>query len=322
MIYKVGSFNVHNLSYFSNRDKLDAIANIINQFDIIALQEVLSGGKMLPNLKFRLGDNWECSQNNWLDPQTDSKWYPYLGDDKRGEGYVFIWRKDKFTLPINEKGKAFEPRIYRQYKVNRSSGEMRLIRDPAYGRFQFIDMPTAELRLIDTHIVYKKPSQDNLAKDVDFGSYTMRQNEFRVLAREIYTRINDNRNFYNNAVPYTIILGDYNLNLAESGAGSPIVPSALVFDEQQNELKTSQELGADGIYHIRTEQTDLSTVNHDGNQYSSNYDHFSYDETVKSAVVQGSPHRLKSVVEEAGGFKEYKEKVSDHIPVMVEISFK
>lgn len=320
MVYRVGSFNTQNLSHNSKVEKLDAVADIIHEFDIIALQEVLTEGNMIPNLKCRLGDNWEFSE--WLDPKTDSKWYPYLGKDNRQEGYVFAWRKDRFTLPVNEKGKTYEPRIWRQYRVDRASGELRLIRDPAYGRFQLADMPTSELRLITTHVVYKKPSEDNLLKAIDFGSYTMRQNEFRVLAREIYTRINDNRNFYNSAVPYTIILGDYNMNLAESGAGSPTVPSVLIFDGRQNELKTKEKISSDGIYHIKTEQADLSTVSRDGDQLSSNYDHFSYDEEVRSEVVQGIPHRLDSVVQKAGGIKEYKEKVSDHIPVMVEISLK
>lgn len=322
MTYKVGSFNVRNLSFSSDKEKLDRIAEIIKKFDIVALQEVLSEGKMLENLKFRLGDIWECSDKYWLNPQTDSKWYPYLGKDMRGEGYVFLWRKDRFALPINEKGKTFEPRIFRQYKVNSGSGELRLIRDPAYGRFQFVDMPTAELRLITTHIVYSKPYEDNLSKTIDFGSYTMRRNEFKVIAREIYTRINDNRNFYNAAVPYTIILGDYNMNLEKSGAGSPFVPSAVVFDGQANELRTKERIGEDGIYHITTEQADLSTISRDGDKYASNYDHFSYDVSVKAKVIQGSPHRLDSVVNDAGGFKEYKEKVSDHVPVMVEVSLK
>ena len=232
MSYIIGSFNVRNLSWGAagSRD-LDVIASIIKKCDIIALQEVLSEGKILEgphlndvegqakayeySLKSRLGDNWDMC---WLDPKTNSKWYPFLGEDSRGEGYAFLWRKDKFSCPLNEHKKEVRPRIYRQYRTDKI-GENRLIRDPGYGRFQFVDMPNAELRLIATHIIYGKPDKENLSKEIDHGATELRKKEFQVLARSIYTSISDDRNNINSIVPYTIVLGDYNLNLYESGAG-------------------------------------------------------------------------------------------------------
>ena len=173
MPYKIGSFNVRNLSLGAGAKRdLDMMASIIREFDIIALQEVLSEGKILQgislndasgqarayeySLKSRLGSNWDMC---WLDPQTSSKWYPYLGDDSRGEGYAFLWRTDKFKCPVNTYGKEIRPRIYRQYRTDFSRGEMKLIRDPGYGRFQLVDMPNAEIRLITTHLIYKKPKK-------------------------------------------------------------------------------------------------------------------------------------------------------------------
>lgn len=335
MSYKIGSFNVRNLSFGAGASRdLDMIADIIKEFDIIALQEVLSEGKILQgitlndvsgqakayeySLKSRLGSNWDMC---WLDPSTDSKWYPYLGDDSRGEGYAFLWRKDKFKCPLNAYGKEIRPRIYRQYRTDPSRGEMKLIRDPGYGRFQLIDMPNAEIRLITTHIVYNKPSEDNLSKTVDFGAYMMRLNEFNVLARSIYTSVSDDHNDVNCVVPYTIILGDYNLNLWESGAGSPYVPAVMVIDSQKRILGTTSEYMDNGFYLIHTKQTDLSTINKEADDYASNYDHFTFDDRTGSHVVQGLPHRL-NVVERAGDYKTYKDKVSDHIPVMLEIDLK
>ena len=332
MSYKIGSFNVRNLSFgASTRRDLDMMADIIREFDIIALQEVLSEGKILqgptPNdvsgqakaceysLKSRLGDNWDMC---WLDPQTDSKWYPYIGDDSRGEGYAFMWRKDKFACPVNAYGKVVRPRIIHQYKTDSSKGEMRLIRDPGYGRFQLIGMQNAEIRLITTHIVYKKPSEDNLSKTVDHGVYVMRQNEFNVLARNIYTSISEDHNDINCSVPYTIILGDYNLNLPESGAGSPYVSKVMVINKQKNILDTTIQLAPNGSYIIHTMQSDLSTINKDADNYASNYDHFTFDEHTRSSVVQGTPHRINAV-ERVGDYKTYKEKISDHIPIMLEI---
>ncbi len=335
MTYKIGSFNVRNLSFGAGASRdLDMIADIIRQFDIIALQEVLSEGKILEgisvndvsgqakayeySLRSRLGDNWDMC---WLDPKTDSKWYPYVGDDSRGEGYAFLWRKDIFTCPENEYGKVIRPRIIHQYRTDSSRGEMKLIRDPGYGRFQLRDMPNVEIRLITTHIVYKKPSEDNLSKVVDFGAYVMRRNEFNVLARSIYTSVSEDHNDINCVVPYTVILGDYNLNLAESGAGTPFVPAIMVVDSKKNILGTEGELAANGFYLMHTTQSDLSTINKDADAYASNYDHFTYDEHTRSSVVIDRPHRLNAV-EKAGGYQIYKEKISDHIPVMLEISLK
>ncbi len=333
MPYKIGSFNVRNLSLGAGAKRdLDMIADIIRQFDIIALQEVLSEGKILQgislndvsgqakayeySLKSRLGANWDMC---WLDPKTESQWYPYLGDDARGEGYAFLWRTDKFRCPVNAHGKEIRPRIYRQYKTDYSTGELRLIRDPGYGRFQLISMPNTEIRLITTHIIYSKPKDDNLKKAVDHGAEKMRQKEFEVLARQIYTRINDNHNDINCIVPYTIILGDYNLNLMKSGAGSPYVRNLLVLDSHNNVIPTNEinNIDQNDQYRISTVQYDLSTVNEDGDNYASNYDHFTYN-THAGEIVRCAAHRL-NVVEHVGGFNTYKEKISDHIPVVLEI---
>ena len=112
MSYRIGSFNVRNLSFAAGKERLDHIADLIREFDIVALQEVLSEGKMLEgaqvdnpagqqiayenSLRYRLGDNWDMC---WLDPRTESKWYPYIGKDSRGEGYAFLWRKNLLCHP-------------------------------------------------------------------------------------------------------------------------------------------------------------------------------------------------------------------------------
>lgn len=335
MSYKIGSFNVRNLSWGAVGSRnLDKIAEIIKRYDIIALQEVLSEGKILegPDLKSvegqakayeyslrsRLGDNWEMC---WLDPKTSSKWYPYLGDDSRGEGYVFIWRSDKFSCPLNEKGNEIRPRIIHQYKTDSKVGEMKLMRDPAYGRFRLNSMPNFEVRLITTHIIFGKPSADNLNREVDFGSITMRQNEFNVLARSIYTSISDDHVDVDAVVPYTIILGDYNLNLRESGITTANVPGVLIVDSQKRIVPTNEVGMRDGTYIIKTQQADLSTMNKDADNYVSNYDHFSFDTRTEQNIVRGRPHRL-SVAEEMSSYKEYRDTVSDHIPIMLEIDLK
>lgn len=335
MSYRIGSFNVMNLS-FAKRTKrnLDLLAEIISEYDIIAFQEVLSEGKLLKDLtgkatgyaeavenslKSRLGnDEWDME---WLNPETNSKWYPYIGKDARGEGYAFMWRKKKFSCPIKENGVVVRPRIIHQYKVDQSRGELRLIRDPAYGRFQLVDMPNTEIRLITTHIVFGKPDGEHLSKIIDYGASTMRKNEFNILARSIYTSVSDNRNETQSIVPYTIILGDYNLNLSGSGAGSPCVPSVALISPGKELLEyTTQQLD-NGCYVLYTQQEELSTVNGNGDDYKSNYDHFTFDERTLKSIVRGNPHRL-DIIEKAGGLKKYKEEVSDHIPIVIELDLK
>ena len=96
---RIASFNMHNFSL--ERKDLDRIAKIIldNKIDIVAMQEVLAEGRAISgitldkdesakksafekSLLIRLGSHWDTY---WADPQTKSKFYPYLGNDKRGE---------------------------------------------------------------------------------------------------------------------------------------------------------------------------------------------------------------------------------------------
>ena len=335
MSYRIASFNVRNLSYGSGRD-LDRIARIIkdNKLDIVALQEVLSEGKILtgPNLKDllgqakaldyslkgRLGKNYEIC---WRDPATKSKYYPYLGEDSRGEGYAFIWDTRKFELLKDEAGNEILPTIWRNYGTNSSEKQIRLIRDPCYGRFK-IKNGKAEIRLITTHIVYKKPKDDLLDADLDFGAIQMRINEFNVIAGKIYPKISEYYKDINCCVPYTIILGDYNLNLRSSGLGKAILQDVVCFDAYGHPISES----TNSYCKIFTVQEQLTTLKIDGSGYASNYDHFSYDQRVKEEIIKGGPYRIEvqsdGTEDERTKFENYRQKVSDHVPVYVEIGFR
>ena len=63
---------------------------------------------------------------------------------------------------------------------------------------------------------------------------------------KIYTTVSEDHNDISCVVPYTIILGDYNLNLWESGAGSPLVPSVMIVDAKKNAMK-AMEMHWDGL---------------------------------------------------------------------------
>lgn len=110
MSFKIGSFNVRNLSDNSSKARdLDKIANMIRNFDIIVLQEALSGFQTFEaSLGGRLGNRWDMA---WVDAKSES-------NDSRGEGYLFIWRKDKFKCPKDKKGEDIKPCTIENYHIN------------------------------------------------------------------------------------------------------------------------------------------------------------------------------------------------------------
>lgn len=331
MRYRVGSFNVKNLSLGGKRD-LDRIAHIIldNKLDIVAMQEVLSEGKILTgingkssagaakayeySLKRRLGQNWRIC---WQDPRTSAKNYPFLGVDSRQEGYAFLWNTDKFSLPKDENGNDIYPRIWRNYKTNVEEGMIRLIREPCVGRF-IAKGRKVEIRLITTHIVYGKPKAENLSVDLDFGAVKMRQNEFKILAGQIYPRVSQYAKDVNCVAPYTIILGDYNMNLKESGLATAIVPSIACFDDRGHMLEENES----GSLVIKTVQKDLSTLKRDSDGLANNYDHFSYEMSLEEKHIVGSANVINAIGQgdSSGSFDKYREDVSDHLPVVIEVN--
>lgn len=338
MSIRIASFNVKNLSLGPGRD-LDRIASIINDnaIDIVAMQEVLSEGKVLTgiginsasgqarayeySLKRRLRGNWRIC---WCDPKTHAKNYPYLGEDSRGEGYAFLWNADKFDLPLDEKGQEILPRIWRNYKATRNSELVRLIRDPCVGRFKVKNLKV-EIRLITTHIVFGKPTPDRFAKDIDYGATGLRLNEFKTLAGDIYPRVSDYCKDIHCSAAYTIMLGDYNLNLQSSGIGKSIVPDIVWFDSQGNMMGFPE--GADRT--IITEQAAPTTLKLGEPGYANNYDHFSYDLDTKNKIVRSislidAVHQNEKAGDqtEEDKFDTYRKEVSDHVPIVLEIDFR
>ena len=84
MSYKICSFNANNFSLSSSKN-FDKLADLIGQFDIVVLQEVLSEGMMFSDryssmpssLLRRLGqDKWDCA---WVSCETRAKDYPFSG---------------------------------------------------------------------------------------------------------------------------------------------------------------------------------------------------------------------------------------------------
>jgi hypothetical protein len=169
--------------------------------------------------------------------------------------------------------------------------------------------------------VYGKPKAEQLNANLDFGAIQMRKNEFNILAGKIYPKISEYYKDINCCTPYTIILGDYNLNLKSSGVGRAILPDVVCFDSHGHPmLENTNE-----YCKIITVQDELTTLKTDGVGYASNYDHFSFDERVKNGIIKGAAHRIDIQADESEDemtkFETYRERVSDHVPIYIEIGF-
>ena len=289
------------------------VAQIIldNHVDILAVQEIFSaqaGKKLL----LKLGPRWD---GRWDTPNSRSS--------SAAEGYAYFWNKDRIGLSKRKNGTVFEPVIHNQYPHKDCNS---LIRNPYYGRFVLKANERTEIRLINTHIMFSKKREINDSEDHDssiaYGSdVASRREEFEILASKILPKLDDKE--YDKQwdevdgfcrKPYTILLGDYNLNLHESGARDTFIDQPLIIVKDANTEK-----------HIVTVQTDLTTLRAKTSEkpyidgYRNNFDHFTYDSnrpiiTKSWAVDAPNDSRYYS-----GNYDQYKENVSDHLMIILEM---
>lgn len=306
MGFKIGSFNMYKWNKGNTKKDLDLIATIIKkeQFDIIAMQEVLSKEAVKELV------------SNYL-PQWEYRWdTPVSYSNNAAEGYAFIWNTKRIGLTEYEQNgltRVFEPRILNQYKLDKKDGQSKLIRNPYYGRFtpnKKVGGCFIEFRLINTHINYGKKDDGSDA----LGAISQRNKEYDILTEAIYPKYADKR--YGTYMPaYTIILGDYNLCLKESGCGSYIDKETIDFFDggKHKSIETKQ-----------AELTTISTAQDERVIYANNYDHFTFD-TVEFKRIDSEPKigRVDAVIKYLNSSKsEYKVSVSDHVPIYMDLDFR
>lgn len=295
----------------SNRD-FERIAEIIRgeELDVVAFQEILSEGDGVKQLVEKNLYGWEC---RWERPKESSdrvKLQEMIQEDKRGEGYAYIWNKKKFQLTHTQKngGKYnFEPRI-----INKLSNDVRsdcsiFARTPYYIRLQPRYGGFFDLRLLNIHIYHGKTG--NLT-DIE-----KRKIEYQILTQEIYPQISQHR--YGDFRPaYTVAMGDYNLNILRPEQSANIqeiidVPeygAVITSQHQLSTLKSSEHVG-EGEKNGGPALSSKVGVN--------NYDHFSYGSKVFSDV---SCYVVEAVYKYCGDDLEYYRKnISDHLPIVMEI---
>lgn len=338
MSYKIGSFNMRNIGTTalggnSNRN-LALIAEIIKReaFDVVALQEVLSEGKAFispdyakKSILMELGSGWGFE---WA--LADSKY----GKDNRGEGYAFIWNKNRLRLSstlVPGKGeRVFHPRM-----CNISKDD--LTRRPYYARFTptktFGGGPWIEIRLLCIHTYFGDDKTISRLK---------RHKELDILLKDIYPQIADRRyGEYGNGMPsYTIMMGDYNVqlyrqwkederraeNFKRKLKSKPEIPRPAYLLADDNDIVVSIKWDFKKIKTVQYEYTTLKSINGDGADdksrgYAHDYDHFSY-EVAQFRGVNVRAKRIDAVRKYChDDFKAYREQVSDHIPIMMQLTF-
>lgn len=311
MSYRIGSFNLKNLGQMAMgkehpRD-LAKIAEIIRKedFDVVALQEVLSEGKALSleqdsvkrSILYELGaSEWDFA---WAHAESET--------DPRSEGYAFLWKKKRFRLPVakleNGTKRTFYPRICR---LRRDL----MTRKPYYARFVARGGPYFEIRLLCVH--------------THFTDKVQRRQELDNLLKEVYPQVED-RVYYKGRPSYTIILGDYNAELRRlfiNTSGFYVADIETADRWGGKKIKTVQDEKTTLKRRFDNDDQDADASAYAGEGYANNYDHFSYDFD-RFSRIQIDVKRIDAVATYCGGnFETYFKTVSDHVPIVMEMSLK
>ena len=312
MGYIIGSFNTLKMSFQSNKESAKdfrKIASIIKQerFDVVALQEVMNEMVLKQKILPALGRDWD---GRWLSPT------PFTSASN--EGYAFIWNTKR--LRLIESGNS--PGIYQ--RVGSGVGNGRLIRPPMIARFTPSGLPGGsnfELRLINTHIIFGKPS----TLERTLSDYELRKEELRVLSETVY-RLFSSKRYGDNMPAYTILMGDYNLCISGPGPkiSSEIPISAnrtlkTVQDQKTSVKVPSESSGADTE---TDDDFDVIDLTQSGDYYSRNYDHFSYEVTLEEKLGLHSS-RVDALGKYYGNdLESYRREISDHVPIKLILNLK
>lgn len=312
MGYIIGSFNTLKMSFQSNKESAKdfmKIASIIKQerFDVVALQEVMNEMVLKQKILPALGRDWDGC---WLSPT------PFTSASN--EGYAFIWNTKR--LRLIESGNS--PGIYQ--RVGSGVGNGRLIRPPMIARFTPSGLPGGsnfELRLINTHIIFGKPS----TLERTLSDYELRKEELRILSETVY-RLFSSKRYGDNMPAYTILMGDYNLCISGPGpkiaSELPITTGRTLKTVQDQKTSLREPSASNDTDTDSEEEFDVIDLTQSTDYYSRNYDHFSYEVTLEEKLGL-----LSSRVDALGKYygndlEGYRREVSDHVPIKLILNLK
>ncbi len=309
MEYKIGSFNMERFGANAKKD-LAKIAEIIYEedLDVVAMQEIFSEGKGVKKLLEHFAQHELYDWDICCPDPAETKDF-----ESRGETYAYLWNKKRFKLVELSKldnKKVFEPRIIKRSDTGIDCSCF--VRPPYYIRLQPRYGGFFELRLLNIHIFYGNTS---------LSSIEQRQFEFKILTEDIYPSIST-RAYGQNRKPYTIAMGDYNLNIFTPGTQTNakncyLKPIHSYYDGTRN-------------IHILTVQDQLTTLKAIDesdcsksiceNGYANNYDHFTYSPEISnfSKVSVSTIYAIEKYCN--GDFSYYRNNISNHLPIVMTIN--
>lgn len=181
---------------------------------------------------------------------------------------------------VAEISKAQNPQVFTSYKSDRPMSH-----EPVCARFVPVDFRlNCEFRLVNIHVRHG-------GKDIQKNIKEERKVECELAKGVIYQAVDQPSTGKDGSFRsvFTVILGDYNL---DCGA--------------------CNQCGPEMIHTYQEEETTL------GKSYCNSYDHFSYH--ADSTVPRGMPSRIDAVSRYFNGdFTGYGKKVSDHVPIKMEL---
>lgn len=311
MRFRFGSFNMFNMAAYGEKN-YQKIAEIIRQedFDVVAFQEILSEGKALEFYVMKYLPNYDFK---WVDTTASSTFS--FSADQRGEGFAFAWKKNRLQLASSATKNG--TRVYEPRKINEEVRDSSSIffRQPLYARFVPIYGGFFEFRLINIHLYFGNNNTPDIVK---------RKAEYNYLVNRIYPTISTERRYGNNREAYTIIMGDYNLNLCGPRNGLENKAVRYPYIEEPEVLIGNQI--------IRTVQDELTTLKssvqgealQEGSTkgYSQNYDHFTFDICVlEEEGIKYKARRIDAVKQYYNeDFVSYRHEISDHVPIVLELA--
>lgn len=319
MELKIGSFNLRKFGASSKKD-FEKIAEIIvsEDLDIVALQEIFSEGKGVNRLleqsvKHELY-NWNYCFGAPFESGDPAKYGDMISNESRGEGYAFLWKKSRFQKVEYKKlgeSRTFEPRIINSLTKDVNVDCSFFARAPYFIRLQPRYGGFFELRLLNIHIYFG---------DVRLSSIEKRQVEYSVLTQQIYPEI-CRTTYGQNRTPYTIAMGDYNLNIL----------SPLVQTQYKNCYLSAVHSFFEGGKQVQilTVQDQLTTLRDiermednqftNSNALANNYDHFTYSPEL-SAFRSVKYEMIDAVNKYCGGdYAYYRKYISDHLPIVMTV---
>ena len=345
MSLTIGSFNLYNFSSNEDRKYLKdysvvADAIIRSDADVIALQEVVDD-QAIESLMVQLRGYGGANRD----------WKSYF--DKRQtwrnnrEGYAFVWDEKSVTLVRDDDNNVVLPELMTRFTS--------LKRPPMVARFMTTRPGELhyELCVINTHIIFK-PDKYQEQHPEWFGSAAMRAFEYTKIVDEIYPRYACHCNHY------AVIAGDYNLsssflscvNAREQQSSNQLKMMSVQSDkstiktidpkedlegeaepEESKESKGFFSAIFNGVFRLLGNGTDeheseslvpAAEESQVDGAYVNDYDHFSFEKDRVGRYVSSS-HRINAPEELFPAlpfkFHTYKERVSDHVPVVAKFDF-